>query len=123
MTLVVIGLLMTGEVALSLIERRVLCAMAKVSAECPARKSVVVLRYAILEANVWNEDVENSLCNGGNEHPVVAEHYSAIRRLVLETDLADGAGDLKRPAGPRYTECWITEQGLEELNRPAQLDV
>jgi len=107
---------------LSLMERRVLCAMGKVSAESCARKSVVVLRYALLEANAWDADVESSLCNGGNEHPMVAEHYGAIRRLVLETDLADGAGDLKRPAGPRYTECWITERGMEELNHTALQD-
>jgi len=121
-SLVVIGLLKGEEVSLSPIERRVLCAMAKVSAESCARKSVVVLRYALLEANAWDEDVESSLCNGGNEHPIVAEHYAAIRRLVLETDLADGAGDLKRPAGPRYTECWITERGMEELNHTALQD-
>lgn len=103
-------------------ERRILRAMAKVSAECRTQKSVVVLRYALLEANAWDKDVEFSLCNGGHEHPIVAEHYAVIRRMVLETDLADGAGDLKRPAGPRYTECWITERGREELNRTALRD-
>ena len=95
-------------------ERRVLRAMARVSAECTSRSCVVVLRYALLELRIWNADIEASLCNDG-EHSVVAEHYDAIRRLIRETDLAAGAGDLGLPAGPRYTECWLTSRGFDEL--------
>ena len=95
-------------------ECRVLRAMARVSAECTSRKCVVVLRYALLELHAWDADIEASLCNDG-EHPVVARLYDAIRRLIRETDLAAGAGDLGRPAGPRYTECWITSRGLDHL--------
>lgn len=111
---------MADDISLSLIERRVLRAMATASAEAGIRRSVAVLRYAILEANAWDEKVEYSLCNDGNEHPLVAEHYQAIQRLVLETDLAAGAGNLKHPVGPRYTDCWITQRGMEELNRQAE---
>ncbi len=48
---------------------------------------------------------------------MVAEYYGAICRLVHDTPFAEGAGDLKLPAGPRYTECWITPSGIEFLNR------
>jgi hypothetical protein len=95
--------------------------MARVRSECRERKSVVVLRYALLEARHWDEDIEAALCTGGMENPIVAEHYDALRKLALETDLADGAGDLRLPAGPRYTEVWITERGLEYLERHSDM--
>ena len=77
----------------------------------------MVLRYALLETQRWDDAIDFALCNGGMEHPLVADHYNALRRLVLETDLADGAGNLRLPAGPRYTECWITPVGREYLDR------
>ena len=95
---------------------RLLNAMARVRCESSSRKSVVVLRYALLELNCWNSDVESALCNGGHEHATVSEHYRALRRLVNDTPFADGAGNLRLPAGPRYTECWITERGIDHLN-------
>ena len=98
------------------IQLRVLNAMARVRAESGARKSVVVLRYALLELNCWDDDVESALCNGGIEHPVVAEHYEAVQTLVNGAAFADGAGNLRLPAGPRYTECWITERGMDHLS-------
>ena len=48
---------------------------------------------------------------------MVAEYYRSLCRLVRETPFADGAGDLTQPAGPRYTECWITSSGRVELER------
>ena len=100
-------------------QRRVLNAMFRVRTESGARKSVVVLRYALLELNCWDDDVESALCNDGMEHPEVAGHYAALRTLVNDTPFADGAGDLRLPAGPRYTECWITERGMDHLNGSA----
>src|SRR5688572_896294 len=91
--------------------------MLKVASESSSQKSVVVLRYALLEARAWDHGIETSLCGAGTEHPVVAELYKALRRLVCETDLADGAGDLRSPAGPRYTECWITQRGRAHLDK------
>jgi hypothetical protein len=102
------------------IENRVLRAMVRAQAECGSGKSVVVLRYALLEANCWDDDMEDALCNSGFEHPTVAQYYGALRKLVLETPFADGAGDLRLPAGPRYTDCWITQRGIERLEGQAE---
>ena len=63
---------MADDLPLSLIERRLLRAMATASAEAGIRKSVAVLRYAMLEANAWDEKVNYSLCNDSDEHPLVA---------------------------------------------------
>ena len=98
------------------IQLRVLNAMFRVRGESTARKSVVILRYALLELNCWDDEVESALCNGGVEHPEVARHYRALQSLVHDTPFAKGAGDLRLPAGPRYTECWITQSGIDYLN-------
>ena len=98
-------------------ERMLLRAMHRVQVEGGGRTSVVTLRYALLETSIWNEDIEFALCNAGNEEPLVAKYYNAIRRIVRDTPFADGAGDFGLPAGPRYTACWITPRGIEELHR------
>jgi hypothetical protein len=98
-------------------DNRLLRAMSRVRSESNSRKSVVVLRYALLEAGFWDHEIEDSLCNTGQEHPLVAEYYNSIRRLVRETSFADCAGNFEFPAGPRYTECWITPIGMEYLER------
>lgn len=98
------------------VETGLLRAIARVSAECTSRKSVVVLRYALLELNCWDIDVETTLCDSGLDHPIVAEIYQALCRLALETPFVDGKGDLRSPAGPRYTEVSITQHGVEYLN-------
>lgn len=97
-------------------ERLLLRAMHRVQIEGGAKNSVVTLRYALLETSCWNEDIEVALCNAGNEEPLVAKYYNAICRLVRDTPFADGAGDFGLPAGPRYTACWITSSGIEELH-------
>jgi hypothetical protein len=102
---------------LSAVERLVLHAMARVQEEGGSKKSVVVLRRALRDAGRWHESLEDALCNAGDEHPLVAEFYTALRRLIHETQYAEGAGNLRLPAGPRYTECWITEAGLLESSR------
>jgi len=102
---------------LSEIDRLLLGAMAQVHRNNDSRKSDVILRMALREAGSWNDRLESSLSNAGNEDTLVADFYGALRRLVRETPLADGAGDLELPAGPRYTECWITQAGLNEIER------
>ena len=59
--------------------------------------------------------MEYALCNDADRHPLVAEFYAVLRALVRDTCFAGGAGDLRSPAAPRYTECWITTEGLVEL--------
>ena len=90
--------------------------------ECSSQKSVVTLRYALLWSGRWNEDIEYALCNRGDEEPLVAEYYRGLCRLACETPFADGAGDLSSPAGPRYTECWITPAGTQRLAQAAPED-
>ena len=94
--------------------------MQRVHTECGSQKSVVILRYALLETGSWNEKIEYALCNAGNEEPRVAKYYNALCRIARDTPFADGAGDLALPAGPRYTECWITRSGIERLNHVAE---
>lgn len=95
-------------------------ALARVNAESSSKKCVVTLRYALLWSRSWTPEIENALCNGGDEEPLVAEYYGALCRLALETPFADGAGNLSLPAGPRYTECWITPAGFEYLGKTAE---
>ena len=95
----------------------VLRALQQATTECHHSKSVVTLRYALLEAQAWNADIEFALCNSGDEHPTVQRYYSALCKLVNHTQFAEGAGDLRLPAGPRYTECWITQAGKEFLDQ------
>lgn len=101
-------------------EQLALRAMQRVQSESNSRKSVVTLRYMLLETKAWNPEIEYALCNGGNEEPLVAKYYGAVCQLARNTVLVDGAGDLGRPAGPRYTECWITPAGIEWLNQCAE---
>jgi hypothetical protein len=86
------------------LESRILRAMWSVESECGRRKSVVTLRYAILPMNRWDEEM-------------VAAYYRALCNLVTQTTHADGRGDFETPTGPRYTDCWITEQGKQLLAR------
>ncbi len=103
-------------------ERMLLRAMHRVQIESGGKKSVVTLRYALLESSFWSEDAEAALCNAGNEEPTVTEYYDALCRLVRDTPFADGAGDFGLPAGPRYTECWITSSGIQLLSTADEHD-
>ena len=99
-------------------EHMLLRAMRRAGTEAgPRCKSVVTLRYALLELQTWSNEIEHALCNAGDEEPLVAKYYNALCILARERTFADGAGDLSRPAGPRYTECWITPNGIEALDR------
>jgi hypothetical protein len=102
---------------LSEIEARVLRAMWTVQSECGRQKSVVTLRYALLTLNKWDLEMEYALCNDGVEHQVVAEHYLALCKLVTNSPFARGRGNFAGPAGPRYTDCWITDEGKRMLSQ------
>jgi hypothetical protein len=73
-----------------------------------------VLRLVIEQAGDWDDATFFAICNGGYEHPVVGKLYDGIRMLVTQ-GLLGGRGDLNLPAGPRYTECRITDEGSRAL--------
>ena len=52
--------------------------------------------------------------NGGNENADVQLFYTVLRGLI-ESGFAEGAGDLRAPSGPRYTECRLTPAGRQRL--------
>ena len=73
-----------------------------------------VLR-AVLETNsALDSAAEEALCNSGYESPAVGQLYDELRALVAQ-GLLFGRGDLRLPAGPRYTECGITPAGRAVL--------
>ena len=90
--------------------------MWSVETECGRQKSVVTLRYALLALNRWDSEVERALCNDGTEHELVADHYRALCELVKRTPFAEGRGNFEEPVGPRYTDCWITNEGKRLLS-------
>jgi hypothetical protein len=104
------------------VELLLLRSLQRASTECHHPKSVVTLRYALLRTRNWNDAIESALCNGGNEEPLVARFYAALCKLACDTPYAAGAGDLRSPAGPRYTECWITSAGDDLLDHLANGD-
>ncbi len=95
-------------------------ALQRVCTEGRRQRSVVTLRYALLWTRIWNDAIEDALCNGGDEEPLVDEYYKSLCKLVRDTPYAEGAGDFWQPAGPRYTACWITPAGSELLEQLAQ---
>jgi hypothetical protein len=99
------------------LEAKLLRAMWSVDSECGRQKSVVTLRYAILPMNKWDAEVERALCTDGTEHGMVAEYYRTLCNLVTQTPYADGRGNFEVPAGPRYTDCRITNEGKRILSR------
>jgi hypothetical protein len=101
---------------LSPIELTVLRALAQIHREGGSKSSDAALRHALRAANEWDEKAEVALCDG-DEDGRVTWYYAALRKLVSDTSLVAGAGNLRGKAGPRYTACWITAEGLAELAR------
>lgn len=97
-----------------LIERELLTAMRAQEPTDRPVKCDVVLRLALQAVGFYDEACEDALCNGGSEEPRTRRFYDALRQLI-EAGLAEGRGDLRLPAGPRYTECRITPAGIERL--------
>jgi hypothetical protein len=74
-----------------------------------------ILRLALQSLGQYDADSsETALCGDGDEDPAVALLYRRLREMIL-LDLAEGAGDWRLPAGPRYTECRITRLGEQRL--------
>jgi hypothetical protein len=73
-----------------------------------------ILRSVLESAGPLSPEAETALCNSGYEHRDVGEAYNQLRALV-DGGFLEGRGNLKLPAGPRYTECGITEAGREAL--------
>lgn len=96
-------------------ERELLLAM-KIHANKLGLKSDVPLRAALQALGLYErEKMEVALCNGGDEDPTVKRAYDKLRELVRR-ELAEGRGNLKFPAGPRYTECNVNAAGLRRLD-------
>ncbi|WP_254510122.1 hypothetical protein [Anatilimnocola floriformis] len=95
------------------LDRVLLLAMKARTAQ--SNKCDVILRAALKALGRYDsERSELALCNGGYEDVEVGRAYDALRQLV-NRGLAEGRGDLKSPAGPRYTECEINSAGLRSL--------
>ena len=73
-------------------------------------KCAAVLRAMAEPNSSWSEAQENAVCNSGYEDTEIGRLYDAIRDLAARGYLA-GRGDLTSPAGPRYTECGLTDAG------------
>ncbi len=102
---------------LSPIELALLRALAHIHHQGWYKMSDTVLRQALRAADQWDENAEVALRCNGDEDERVVEYYAALRKLVSDTSLVAGAGDLRKPAAPPYTRCWITPEGLAELAR------
>jgi hypothetical protein len=61
-----------------------------------------------------DDDADTALCCSGYEDHRVGRLYHQLRSLV-NGGLLFGRGNLKLPAGPRYTECGITAAGRKAL--------
>jgi hypothetical protein len=73
-----------------------------------------VIRLALEMGGLWTDATNEAVCLTGYEDPTVALTYDAIRSLTRR-GLLEGKGDLVMPAGPRYTECCISQTGLLSL--------
>lgn len=73
-----------------------------------------ILRAVAMTTGSWTESAEDAVCNTGYEDPFIGQFYDILRGLVRKGFLT-GAGDLSLPAGPRYTECGITDAGRSAI--------
>jgi hypothetical protein len=72
------------------------------------------LHFVLSSTGSLNRETDEALCCTGYEHAVAGQLYDHLRSLV-DRGLLLGKGDLRLPAGPRYTECGITPAGREAL--------
>jgi hypothetical protein len=113
--------------SLSATEQYLLQAMKSVQAEVREEeawpegfhKCAEVLIHALKAAGCWNEAASTAICLTGYEEVETKRFYDTLRHLMVR-GFAEGAGNLELPAGPRYTECWITPKGLEQLRAARQ---
>jgi hypothetical protein len=78
-------------------------------------KCDVVLRGAMQTLRKYDrEKSEDALCNAGDEDPDTKRFYDVLRQLIRH-GFAEGKGNLRLPAGPRYTECRLSSNGVDWL--------
>ena len=85
-------------------------------------KCDVVLRRALKSANEYTDAAEDVFNGEFEADPVALALYQDLLSLIAdgpENPLAEGKGDLRLPAAPRYTECRITRLVLEQLRLDA----
>lgn len=87
------------------------CNSARSSDRC---KCVEVLRLVGRSSGAWSEAKEDAVCNSGYEEDEIGRLYDGIRNLISQGYLV-GHGDLTSPAGPRYTECELTDAGRKAV--------
>ena len=73
-----------------------------------------VLRTVLESTIALDHNAEVALCCSGYEDHRVGQLYDQLR-LLVDRGLLFGRGNLKLPAGPRYTECGITDAGRQAL--------
>ncbi|WP_428306969.1 hypothetical protein [Lacipirellula sp.] len=78
-------------------------------------KCAAVLRAIVESDGAWSEAQEDAVCNSGYEEEKIGRLYDALRDLVARGYLAS-RGDLASPAGPRYTECGLTDAGRSTIS-------
>jgi hypothetical protein len=93
-------------------EQRVICTARLLSSQDPPayQKCAALLRRVLESEGQLNDETEFAIQNTGYEHVTVGELYDALRSLVRR-GLLESRGDLRLPAGPRFTECRISELG------------
>jgi hypothetical protein len=102
--------------SLTAVDRALLQAAANCGQDWPdgSSKCDRVLRAALESYGTLDHDAEVALCCSGYEDNRVRHLYDQLRSLV-DRGLLFGRGNLKLPAGPRYTECGITSAGRTAL--------
>lgn len=74
-----------------------------------------MLRAVVEAGGAWSDAQEEAVCNSGYEHEEIGQLYDAIRNLVTRGYLV-GRGNLTSPAGPRYTECGLSDAGRAAIS-------
>lgn len=81
-------------------------------------KCDIVLRQTLKSAGKYTDAAESVFSGEFEADPVACELYEDLLALIAshpDNPLAEGQGDLRLPAAPRYTECRITRLGVERL--------
>jgi hypothetical protein len=83
-----------------------------------------VLRHAMTAAGVWRPEFADAFHGVEEEdakYPLVGVWYSSLISMTShepqDERLLHGAGNLRAPAAPHYTACWLTPAGTEAANR------
>ena len=84
-------------------------------------KSNLVIGEVARATGIYEQSLENSLRDETWDSQTMIELYDVLIELVLEGDLVVGQGnfgnDYFGAAHPQFTECFITEAGLQILKQ------